>query len=128
MLFGLRILPLECVNMEITVDDWYTPSIDAVGTYIDIIPKKDVKCPCGTRQKTYTRQQFSIHVKSQGHQKWLASINNNKANYYVENEKLKDTVRTQQLILIRLENDLRVKSFQLEDIKKRHVETTNLLD
>jgi hypothetical protein len=57
----------------------------------------------------------------------LASLNDNKANY-VENEKLKDTVRTQQLLLIRLENDLRVKTFQLDDIKKKHIETTNLLD
>jgi hypothetical protein len=32
------------------------------------------------------------------------------------------------LLLIRLENDLRIKTFQLEDIKKKHIETTNLLD
>jgi CDP-diacylglycerol pyrophosphatase len=113
--------------MELTAEEWYAPSIDALGTYIDRIPRSDVKCLCG-RQKTYTRQQFSIHIKSQCHQKWLASLNDNKANYYVENEKLKDTVRTQQLLLIRLENELRVKTFQLEDIRKRHVETANLLD
>ena len=115
--------------MEMTVDEWYAPNIDALGTYIDRIPKTEVKCPCGSRQhKTYTRQQFSAHIKTQGHQKWLASLNDNKANNYVENEKLKDTVRTQQMLLIRLENDLRVKTFQLEDMKKRQVETTNLLD
>ena len=114
--------------MELTVEEWYSPSIDAVGTYIDRIPKTEVKCPCGTRQKTYTRQQFSTHIKAQCHQKWLASLNDNKANYYVENEKLKDTVRTQQLLLIRLENELRIKTFQLEDMRKQHVETTNLLD
>jgi hypothetical protein len=46
--------------------------------YIDRIPKTEVKCPCG-RQKTYTSQQFSGHIKTQGHQKWLASLNDNKA-------------------------------------------------
>jgi hypothetical protein len=128
--------------MEITVEEWYSPSIDALGTYIDGITKTDVKCPCGARKKTYTKQEFTSHKKTQCHQKWLASLNDNKANYYVENEKLKDTVRTQQLLLIRLENDLRVqqlllirlenhlrvKTFQLDDIKKKHIETTNLLD
>ena len=115
--------------MEITADEWYVPSIDSIGNYIDSIPKTDVKCPCGSRKdKTYTRQQFSTHIKSQIHQKWLISINDNKANYYAENEKLKDTVRTQQLILIRLENELRIKTFQIDDMKKKHVETTNLLD
>jgi len=114
--------------MDITIDEWYAPIMDAVGNYMDRIPKTDVKCPCGNRQKTYTRQQFYAHIKTQGHQKWLVGLNNNKTNHYVENEKLKDTVRTQQLLLIRLENELRVKTFQLEDIKKRHVETTNLLD
>jgi len=115
--------------MEITYEEWYAPSMDSLGNYIDRIPKTEVKCPCGSRQhKTYTRQQFSTHMKTQSHQKWLASINENKANYYVENEKLKDTIRTQQMLLIRLENELRVKVFQLEDINKRHVETANLLD
>ena len=115
--------------MEITLDEWYAPSIDSVGNYIDRVPKTEVKCPCGSRQhKTYTRQQFTTHIKSQIHQKWLISINDNKANYYVENEKLKDTLRTQQLLLIRLENEVRIKTFQLEDMKKKHVETTNLLD
>jgi len=115
--------------MDMTVDEWYSPSIDALGNYIDRIPKTEVKCPCGSRQhKTYKKQQFSAHIKTQGHQKWLASLNENKANYYVENEKLKDTVRTQQMLLIRLENELRVKTFQLEDRKKREVEITNLLD
>jgi hypothetical protein len=115
--------------MEITVEEWYVPSIDSIGNYIDRIPKTEVKCPCGSRQhKTYTRQQFSTHIKTQIHQKWLTSINDNKANYFVENEKLKDTVRTQQLLLIRLENELRIKTFQIEDMKKKHIETTNLLD
>jgi len=114
--------------MEITVDEWYVPSID-MGNYVDRIPKTDVKCPCGSRvHKSYSRQQFSTHIKTQSHQKWLAMLNANKANYYVENEKLKETIRTQQMVLIRLENELRMKTFQLEDMKKRNVETTNLLD
>jgi len=51
--------------MELTVEEWYAPSIDALGTYIDRIPKTEVKCPCGTRQ------QFSVHIKAQCHQKWF---------------------------------------------------------
>jgi hypothetical protein len=112
--------------MEITLEEWYSPSIDSLGNYIDCIPKSEMKCPC--KHKIYTRPQFSTHIKTQIHQKWLKSINNNKANYFVENEKLKDTIRTQQFLLIRLENELRVKTIQLEDIKKRPVEMMYLLD
>lgn len=114
--------------MEITVDEWYAPSVDSTGSYIDHSPKFDVKCPCSSRKKPYARQQFSVHMKTKGHREWLISLNNNKINYYIENEKLKETVRTQQMILVRLENELQSKTKQLEDMKGRHVETANLLD
>jgi hypothetical protein len=113
--------------MELTVEEWYAPNVDSTGTYIDHPPKTDVKCPCSTRQKTYARQQFSAHMKTKGHREWLVSLNDNKINYYLENEKLKETVRTQQMILVRLENELQAKIAQLEG-KARYVETANLLD
>jgi len=47
----LKYIKPKKVNMEITVEEWYSPSIDALGTYIDGITKTDVKCPCGARKK-----------------------------------------------------------------------------
>jgi len=41
---------------------------------------------------------------------------------------LKDIVKTQQLLLTRLENEVRMKQFIIDDIKQKHVQTINLLD
>jgi hypothetical protein len=112
--------------MEVTLEEWYAPNINSVGVYVDHVPLNTVKCPCGN--KKYTKQSFSSHTKTQRHEKWLATLNANKANYYVENEKLKDIVKTQQLLLTRLENEVRMKQFIIDDIKQKHVQTINLLD
>ena len=93
--------------------DIYCPSVDDSGNYIDRIPsfhimKKGVLCPCGSRKdKVYeTHTVFSAHIKTKIHQKWLESLNLNKANYYVENENLKNTIYNQRLIIAKLERDL----------------------
>lgn len=97
----------------VTEPDVYCPSIDENGNYIDRIPsfhiiKKGVLCPCGSRKdKVYeTHNVFSAHTKTKVHQKWLESLNMNKANYYVENENLKNTIYNQRLIIAKLERDL----------------------
>ena len=90
----------------VTEPDIYCPSIDTNGNYMDRIPsfhimKKGVLCPCGSRKdKVYeTHTIFSAHTKTKIHQKWLESLNLNKANYYVENENLKNTIYNQRLII-----------------------------
>jgi len=97
----------------VTEPDVYCPSIDDNGNYIDRIPsfhiiKKGVLCPCGSRKdKVYeTHTAFSAHIKTKVHQKWLEGLNMNKANYYVENETLKNTIYNQRLIIAKLERDL----------------------
>lgn len=96
--------------------DMYSPSIDDNGNYTDRIPpffyiKKGLHCPCGTRKdKLYeTHACFTVHIKSKGHQKWLSNLNLNKANYYAENEILKETLQNQRLIIAKLEKDVRNK-------------------
>ena len=94
--------------MELVVEsDIYSPSIDDKGNYIDKIPsfniiKKGLLCSCGARKdKTYeTHAIFSAHVKTKAHQSWLITLNFNKANFYIENQKLTDY----------LENDLSMDS------------------
>ena len=83
--------------MELTTDpELYSPSIDNNGNYIDNISslnmKYGIRCPCGSRKdKIYnTHSIFASHIKTNHHQKWLANLNLNKANYYVENEQLKN--------------------------------------
>jgi hypothetical protein len=99
--------------MEIvTQPDIYMPSIDENGNYIDKIPtvhimKNGLQCSCGSRKdKTYTSSTFSSHIKTKIHQKWLNDLNLNKLNYYVENEKNKEIIQNQRLIIAKLEKDI----------------------
>jgi hypothetical protein len=110
--------------------DIYSPNIDDLGNYIDSIPsfhvmKKGVRCPCGSRKdKVYETQPiFSAHVKTKTHQKWLATLNQNKANYYVENETLKDTIQTQRIIIAKLEKDLNMKTMTIDYLTSQLVKT-----
>ena len=104
--------------MELLVEpDTYTPSIDANGNYIDKLPshhiiKQGMYCVCGSRcNKLYdTPSKFNAHLKTKTHQKWLEQLNLNKANFFVESEKLKKTVHTQQVLIARLEQEVRNKS------------------
>ncbi len=105
-------------NMELVLEpDVYSPSIDENGNYIDKIPsfsliKKGLLCPCGSRKdKIYdSRAIFSSHIKTQMHTKWLSYLNLNKANYYIENEKLNETIQNLYkkdiIVIVKRENDV----------------------
>ena len=126
----------------VTEPDIYSPSIDDIGNYVDKIPcfgnlKYGIKCPCGSRKdKVYdTYNVFSQHIKTKAHQKWLQTLNLNKANYYIENEKLKTTVRQQQMVLAKIEKDLQIKIMTIDFLTQQLVEkntnqkvVNNLLD
>ena len=101
----------------VTESDTYTPSIDENGNYIDRIPpfnliKKGLQCPCGSRKdKVYdTHTIFSNHIRTKHHQIWLKNLNTNKANYYVENESLKNILYNQRLIIANLEKEIHKKN------------------
>ena len=104
--------------MELVVEpDVYSPSIDELGNYVDKIPafnniKKGLRCPCCCRKdKLYEKHSiFYTHIKTKTHQKWLSELNLNKANYYIENEKLKETLQNQRLIIAKLEKEVNIKS------------------
>ena len=123
--------------MELIVEpDMYSPSIDDSGNYIDKIPsfyyiKKGLNCPCGTRKdKLYDSYScFSAHIKTKCHQKWLSNLNLNKANYYAENEKLKETVQNQRLIIAKLEKEIRTKIMTIDYLTQQLMKpSVNLLD
>lgn len=107
--------------MELIIEpDTYSPSIDDLGNYIDKLPsfnnlKHGIRCPCGSRKdKAYeSHSVFSQHIKTKTHQKWLSTLNLNKANYYIESEKLSETVHNQRLIIAKLEKDNNTKSMTI---------------
>ena len=129
--------------MELIMEpDFYSPSMDDQGNYIDKIPsfhilKKGLQCLCGARKdKVYeTYAIFSNHCKTKMHQKWLAHLNQNKMNYFVENESLKKTVENQKLVIAKMEKELHNKSitidyltYQIINKNSSNVVVNNLLD
>lgn len=103
--------------MELTVDsDIYEPNIDNDGSYTDYIPPSSkflngIRCPCGARKDHVfdSRSSFVSHIKTKTHQKWLSDLNTNKMNFYSECEKLKEVVKSQQIIIAKLEREVNTK-------------------
>lgn len=128
--------------MELTTEpDIYAPSIDINGNYIDNIScfnntKHGLRCPCGSRKdKVYTTYStFSAHVRTVCHQKWLSNLNLNKANYYVENEQLKNIVQNQKMVIAQLDKEVQNRNMtidyltqQLVNNSKQHIIIPDLL-
>jgi hypothetical protein len=110
----------------VTEPDIYAPSIDEMGNYIDQIPsfnilKHGLYCPCGTRKdKVYdTSAKISTHIKTKGHNKWLSQLNINRANYYVECEKLKETVMNQRRLIAQQEKQINDKELTITYLTKQ---------
>jgi len=130
--------------MELTVEpEIYSPSIDDLGNYIDVIPpstnlKNGIKCSCGGSRKNQsynTASTFAKHTKSVTHQKWLENINNNKSNYYVETITLRKTVDNQRQIIAEKEKLISSKELviqclteQIEKEKAKNMRPIKLID
>jgi len=96
--------------------DIYEPNIDNDGNYMDYIPSSSkftngLRCPCDARKDHIfdSRCSFAAHIKTKTHQKWLADLNTNKMNFYSECEKLKEVVKSQQIIIAKLEKEVNTK-------------------
>ena len=100
--------------MELALEpDMYAPSINESGNYIDKVPsfhvvKKGLYCLCGSRKdKLYDNyHSFASHVKTKTHQNWLATLNLNKTNFFVENANLHKTIHSQKIIISQQEKDI----------------------
>jgi hypothetical protein len=128
--------------MDLAIEsDTYSPNIDSIGNYVDKIPpssffKNGVRCPCGSRKdKCYDNaSSFSTHIKTKAHQKWISELNCNKANFFLENISLKETISNQRLIISKLERDLQNRTLTIDyltqqlHIKKKCETVENLLE
>jgi len=126
----------------ITEPELYSPSISDNGNYIDKIPSfnnlsNGLRCPCGaSKDKKYdSHSVFIRHIKTKCHQNWLNTINLNKTNYYIENEKLKETLQNQRIIIAKLEKDVQNKIMTIDylteylnNIHLNNKNTINLID
>ena len=119
--------------MEIaTQAEMYSPSIDDQGNYIDKISTfmYGIRCPCGSRKdKVYESSSvFTTHTKTKCHQNWLKSVNLQKANYYTECEHLKETVKTQRIVIANLQKDLHFRKLTIDYLTKQLVHITTSED
>ena len=117
----------------VTEPDIYSPNIDENGNYVDKIPafhiiKKGLLCPCGSRkEKCYeTSNSFSSHIKTKNHQKWLTNLNLNKVNYYIENEKMSETIKNQRLIIASLEKSIHNKMLTIDYLTQQLHKNNNV--
>lgn len=103
--------------------DYYSPNTDIDGKYIDgdvrPWPDEGIRCPCGTRKDIIftSRQKLNSHKKTQGHQRWLFELNNNKQNLYIENIKLKETIKNQKELLTKQSNKITQLDKDINDNK-----------
>lgn len=98
--------------MDITVEpEIYCPMIDEKGNYTDMCPaviKYGIRCPCGAKGDWIydTKSKFKQHILCMKHKKWIEQINNNKLNFYENNIKLQETVKSQREIIAKLEKEI----------------------
>jgi hypothetical protein len=119
----------------VTEPDTYSPNIDDKGNYIDKVPSfytnalaNGLRCPCGTRKdKIYTSHAtFTAHIKTKTHEKWLQELNTNKANFYVESQKLRDVVQSQKIMIGKMELDILNKNMTIDYLTKQLVTLNSL--
>ncbi len=119
----------------VTEPDTYSPNIDDKGNYVDKVPSfytnalaNGLRCPCGTRKdKIYTSHAtFTAHIKTKTHEKWLQELNTNKANFYVESQKLRDVVQSQKIMIGKMELNILNKNMTFEYFKKQLVTFNSL--
>jgi hypothetical protein len=109
--------------MELATEpDVYTPNMDENGNYVDKIPSfhspalaNGIRCPCGTRKdKVYlSAQLFAAHCKSKTHENWVQGLNTNKSNFFTENQKLREVVYAQKIMIGKLELELSSKNMTI---------------
>ena len=117
--------------MDLTLTpDTYTPIIDDNGNYIDKVPliRHGLFCPCGSRKdKAYdSAPKFTVHIKSKVHQKWLAILNQNRANHYVEMIQCREIIENQKRVIIQLDNQLQKKTLTIDYLTEQLMHRTTI--
>ena len=117
--------------MELATEpDTYSPNMDEKGNYVDKVPSfhtnslvNGLRCPCGTRKdKIYTSHaMFTAHIKTKTHEKWLQDLNTNKANFYIENQKLRDIVHSQKIMIGKFEIEVSNKNMTIDYLTQQLV-------
>jgi len=105
-----------------TTPDYYEPSLDAKGNYVDssicLWPDAGLKCACGSRKDFVygSKTKWNAHTKAHKHKAWLGGLTNNKANHYIQLQKKEDIIRSQITLLTQRENKLSQQELIIESL------------
>jgi len=113
--------------MELTLEpEIYSPNMNDDGKYHDNVPtssafRNGIICPCGSRKENIFKKSsaFSTHIKTKTHQKWLETMNQNRANYYVECEKAKEVIYSQRFVIAKLEKEVASKNMTIDYLTRQ---------
>jgi uncharacterized protein (UPF0333 family) len=91
----------------------YKPFLSNNSEYCDLVPSVSdfdetdgILCCCGSKTIFLHSNAFRSHIKTQKHKTWITTLNQNKQNYYVENELLRETIQNQKIIIGRQERTI----------------------
>ena len=70
---------------------------------------------------------FSSHIKTKTHEKWLQDLNTNKANFYIENQKLKDVVQSQKIMIGKMDIEILNKIMTIDYLTQQLTKTSKKL-
>jgi hypothetical protein len=84
-------------------------------------------CPCTPTKTFYKKDLFTSHQKTKKHQKWIQHLNDNAINYYKEVLELKQTVKTQQVLLTDIETKLQQRQTIIDYLEERNKQLTQNL-
>lgn len=76
-------------------------------------------CPCTPGKVFQKRDTFKNHMKSNRHKKWIEHLNENAVNYYAENMELKETIKTQKMLLTQYETKVKQKETIIDYLEKK---------
>lgn len=56
---------------------------------------------------------FAAHCKTKTHEKWIQDLNTNKSNFFTENQKLREVVHAQKIMIGKLELEVSSKNMTI---------------
>jgi hypothetical protein len=82
---------------------------------------KGVICPC-TAGKTFNKKSsFQNHQKTKRHLSWIQNLNDNATNFYLQTLQQENVIKSQQLLLTRLDIQLKQKATIIEYYENKYL-------
>lgn len=82
---------------------------------------KGVICPCTTGRTFHKKGSFHTHQKCKRHICWIQHLNDNATNFYLQTIEQESVIRCQQLLLAKLDVQLKQKGTIIEYYENKYL-------